>query len=167
MKHFLSTCLLICLAAGLFAQNSKTDEAAIRSIIQKKQDAWNKHDWVAFSQDYTDDATLVNFVGMFWKSKSDIISHLSSINDCCLSATSVKFDLQFFRPVSPGVDVVYIEETLFTDRDYSTPVQSYKKGEIEYKQIIAVYVKKGEEWKVTAEQLTLINQLLTPHKDIK
>jgi uncharacterized protein (TIGR02246 family) len=163
MKHSFITCLFSFFAAISFSQTNLSDEAAIKSIIQKQEDLWNKHDMVAFSQFYTDDATLINFIGMFWKGKKDIIEHFIAINDCCLVPTSVKFEFISLRNIAPGIAIVYVEETIVADKDYDVPGRHYKKGETDYKLITNVFVKENTNWKITATQLTLINQVVSPH----
>ncbi len=118
---------------------------------------------VAFSQFYTDDATLINFIGMFWKSKADIISHFNAINDCCLVPTTVKFDYKFMRRITPEVAIVYIEETIVADKAYDVPDRHYQKGEIDYKLLTSIFIKKNNDWMIAASQLTLINQRYSPH----
>jgi hypothetical protein len=51
----------------------------------------------------------------------------------------------------------------FADKDYDVPFRQYKKGDIDYKMVMDIFVKQNNEWKITAAQLTLINQMLSPH----
>lgn len=108
-------------------------------------------------------ATLINFIGDFWNSKTAIIDHFKKFNDCCLSPTSLKFEVKTIRFLTPDIGIVYIEETLFADRDYDVPLRHYKKGDTDYKWRIDVFEKKNDDWKVTSTQMTLINQILFPH----
>jgi len=163
MKHSLLISAFIFLTTALFAQNNANDEMAIKNVIQRQEASWNKHDWEAFSNYFTYDATLINFVGQFWKGKNDIISHFKLLGDCCLAPTSLKLDFKNARFIIPDIAIVYIEETIVADKDYDTPFHNYKKGETDYKMVTDVFVKKNNAWKITAAQLTLINQVLSPH----
>ncbi|MBO0939086.1 SgcJ/EcaC family oxidoreductase [Fibrella sp. HMF5335] len=163
MKHLLIVCMYVLLATKLFAQNNRTDEAAIKQVIKQQEAAWNRHDWEAFSGYFTDDGTLINFVGQFWKGRNDIVEHFKLLGDCCLSPTSLKFEFKSAKFLTPNIAVVYIEETLIADRDYDVPFRHYKKGETDYKMVTDVFVKTNNEWRVTAAQLTLINQIVSPH----
>lgn len=163
MKHFFLTCTFILITTILFAQNNEKDETDIKALKKQQETAWNKHDWKAFSSYFTDDATLINFIGQFWKSRNDIIAHLKELNDCCLSPTSLKFDVKNIRFLTPDIAVVYTEETLFADKDYDVPFHQYKKGDIDYKMLTDIFVKQNNEWKIKAAQLTLINQIISPH----
>jgi hypothetical protein len=43
---------------------SVADEAAVRAVIDRQTDAWNKHDMEAFVADATTDVDWINVVGM-------------------------------------------------------------------------------------------------------
>ncbi len=88
MKRSLLTPVFVFLAIALFAQNNTNDEKAIKNIIKQQEAAWNKHDWEAFSSYFTADATLINFIGQFWKGRADIIAHFKLLGSCCLEPTS-------------------------------------------------------------------------------
>lgn len=163
MKQLLLICLLICTTPCLFAQIKAADEAAIRLIIQKQEADWNKHDMDAFSQYFTDDATLINYIGMFWTDKKDILDHFHAFNDCCFVFTSIKLDFKKLRLISPDLAILYSEETIVADKDYDIPSHHYKKGDIEYKMVMQILIKKNNEWKITAQQLTSIDQGISPH----
>ncbi len=54
------------------AQNSSTDEAAIRQIVQQVQDGWNAHDGKAFAAPFAPDADYVVVNGMNLKGREVI-----------------------------------------------------------------------------------------------
>jgi uncharacterized protein (TIGR02246 family) len=165
MKNLSIGILLIFSATFVFAQDSTAIETVIKSIIQKQEEAWNKHDFATFCKFYTDDATFVNYIGMFWKSKKEIVDHLHAITDCCLVFTSIKLDFKNLRFLNNDIAIVYSEETIIADKAYDIPDHKYKQGETEYKMIIQVFVKGNNEWKITAQQLTAIDQFYQPHKN--
>src|SRR3954471_24921861 len=43
------------------------DEAAIRQLQARQQDAWNRHDAKAYAALFSDDGDVVNVVGWWWK----------------------------------------------------------------------------------------------------
>ena len=162
MKHLLLIFFFVFFTTALFAQSRTNDEMVIKNIIRQQQVAWNGHDWNAFSSYFTKDATLINFIGQFWKGRTDILAHFKLLNDCCLAPTSLEFTTKNIRFLSPAIAVVYLEEKLVADRDYDVPFHHYKKGETEYKMVTNIFVKENKEWKITAVQLTLINQIVSP-----
>ncbi|GAB3960541.1 hypothetical protein GCM10028805_58110 [Spirosoma harenae] len=143
---------------------TKQEQAAIQQVIKQQEIAWNKHDWKRFSNHFTDEGTLINGVGQLWKGKNEIFRNLTQLSDCCLSATSLTFEVKRVRFITADIAVVYIEETLLTDKDYSIPFHQYKKGDKEYKVLTDVFVKTNNDWKLTAMQVTMINQLISPHR---
>lgn len=163
MKQLILLAVFVLLATSLFAQNNKKDEIDIRNVIQQQQNAWNRHDWEALSSYFTDDAILINFVGQFWKGRNEILMHFKFLSKCCLEPTSLKFEFKQATFLTPDIAIVYTEETLFADKDYDVPFHKYKKGDIDYKWKVDVLEKKNGEWKITSTQMTLINQMLSPH----
>ena len=83
-------CLLIVMLSTtiVLAQNK---EEALKKIIEQQELDWNKNDIKSFSQAFSEDAVLINFLGMYWKGKENIITEFSHINDCCIKQTAVKF----------------------------------------------------------------------------
>lgn len=164
MKHSLLTCTFIFVLIIPFAQNSSNNEAAIKTVKKQQEAAWNKQDWEAFSSHFATDATLINFIGQFWKGRADIITHLKALSDCCLSPTSLTFEVKSIRFLTSEIAIVYTEEILYADKDYDVPFHQYKKGDKDYKMLTDIFIKKDNEWRIIAAQLTLINQLVSPHK---
>lgn len=164
MKQILITGYFLLSIYSLSAQNDKAVEKSIQSILQKQEDAWNKHDIDAMSVFFTDDATLVNFLGMFWKSKAEIQENLRRINEDVFKHSSIKLSLKKLKMITPGVAVANVEEQFNVEEDYTDIGQQYKKGDKNYKLILNVFIRKNNAWLITASQLTLINQFASPHQ---
>ena len=164
MKKILLTGCLLLSIYSLSAQNNNATEKSIRNILQKQEEAWNKHDIDGMGAYFTDDATLVNFLGMFWKSKAEIQENLRRINDDVFKHTSIKLSLKKLKVITPDVAVANVEEEFDVEEDYTDVGQQYKKGDKNYKLIMNVFVRKNNEWQITASQLTLINQFVSPHQ---
>jgi uncharacterized protein (TIGR02246 family) len=60
-------------------------KTAIKLIIRPHEEDWNRHDFEALCTYFTDDATFVNYIEMFWKGKKGIAAQLGAIADCCLA----------------------------------------------------------------------------------
>lgn len=163
-ETFFFTCACLLLVTMLSAQNNSSDEIAIKKVIQQQEDAWNKHDWETLTSYFTDSGTLINFVGEFWKGSDKILAHFNLLSACCLEPTSLRFEVKNIRFLAADIAIVNTEETLFAGKDYDVPLRQYKKGDTGYKWKTDVFVKKNNEWKVTSTQMTLINQLISPHK---
>lgn len=163
MKSSILLPVFIFLATALFAQNNTKDEIAIKKVIQQQGDARNKYDWETLSSYFTDDGILINPVGQFWKGRNEILAHLKLLSACCLEPTSAKSDVKDIRFLKPDIAIVYIEEILIASKDFDLPFHKYKKGDTDYNWKTDVFIKKNNEWKISSRQLTLINQLISPH----
>ena len=53
------------------------DEADIRNVETRQQEAWNRHDAKAYAALFTEDADLVNVVGWRWKARAEIEKKLT------------------------------------------------------------------------------------------
>ena len=51
---------------------SPEDATAIRAILDRQGDAWNRHDMDAFVADATPDVDWINVVGMHWKGRDTV-----------------------------------------------------------------------------------------------
>jgi uncharacterized protein (TIGR02246 family) len=49
------------------------DAAAIRAIMDRARDAWNRHDMDAFVADTMPDVDWINVVGMHWKGRETVL----------------------------------------------------------------------------------------------
>lgn len=135
---------------------SKNEE--LKKIIQQQESDWNKNDMKSFSKSFSDDAVLINFLGMYWQGKENIITQFSHINECCIKPTSVKFDWIDSKDLSANAVVAHIKETLTAKEDYAVPGGVVKKGTVNSKFITAVFEKTNAVWKIVSMQVTQINE---------
>lgn len=49
------------------------DEQAIKDVLHRYGDAWNRHDMKALAELFTDEAHWVNIVGMHWPGKAAVV----------------------------------------------------------------------------------------------
>ncbi|PXY45219.1 hypothetical protein DMB68_11025 [Flavobacterium hydrophilum] len=129
----------------------------LKKIIQQQELDWNKNDMKSFSNAFSEDAVLINFLGMYWQGKENIITQFSHINDCCIKPTSVKFDWIDSNILSENAAVAHIKETLTAKEDYAVPGGVVKKGAVNTKFITAVFEKKNNIWKIVSMQVTQVN----------
>lgn len=78
---------------ALGAQNAR-DEAEIRDLQVRQQEAWNRHDARAYAALFASDGDVVNVVGWWWKSRSEIETNLTAafavvFRDSTLTITDV------------------------------------------------------------------------------
>jgi len=149
-------CLLIVMLSTttVLAQNK---EEALKKIIEQQELDWNKNDMKSFSQAFSDDAVLINFLGMYWKGKQEIITQFFHINECCIKPTAVKLDWIDAKFLSENAAYAHIKETLTAKEDYAVPGGVVKKGTVNTKFITAVFEKQNSSWKITTMQVTQVN----------
>ena len=159
MKKILLLFLALISYSGI---NGQASDDSLKQIIQKQEADWNKNDMKAFSEAFSDDATLINFLGMYWKGKENISAQFSQINDCCIKPTSVKYELIDTKLINESSAVAYIKEELTAKSDYTIPGGLVKKGNIDQKYITAVFQKADKIWKIISMQVTQISPLAKP-----
>ena len=129
----LSTILLV--AAGFEAARSAetardVDEKAIRSLIARMVEDWNKHDMKSFSSHFADDGDSVNRFGQWFRGRAKIEEHLielhaSPFRDQLVGRTS---EVEVVRFITPEVAVAHECVKDGTSRNIMTYVLSKKDG---------------------------------------
>jgi uncharacterized protein (TIGR02246 family) len=90
------TLSLVTIVAGTaFGQDRSQDEAEIRNVEKRQQDAWNQHDAKAYASLFTDAGEIVNIVGWWWKGRPEIEKKLTDayafvFRDSALTVTDVQ-----------------------------------------------------------------------------
>ena len=59
-------------AASSSSSVAADDAAAIRALLDKRRDAWNRHDMDAFVADLMPDIEWINVVGTRWKGRDTV-----------------------------------------------------------------------------------------------
>jgi uncharacterized protein (TIGR02246 family) len=59
-------------AASSLSSVAADDAAAIRAILDRQRDAWNRHDMDAYVADTMPDTEWINVVGMHWKGRDTV-----------------------------------------------------------------------------------------------
>jgi uncharacterized protein (TIGR02246 family) len=136
------------LAATAFGQDKSQDEAEIRNVEKRQQDAWNQHDAKAYAGLFTEDGDIVNVVGWWWKGRAEIASKLTDayafvFKESALTLTDVQVKF-----LTPDIAVAHIKWTMTGAR---TP-----KGIPEPQQGIQIQVlqKQAGKWLIASFQNT-------------
>ena len=149
--------LLVILVSSSITAFAQTQADDLKNIISQQESDWNKNDMKSFSNAFSEDAVLINFLGMYWQGKENIITQFSHINDCCIKPTSVKLDWIDSKILSENAAVARVKETLTAKEDYAVPGGVVKKGAVNTKFITAVFEKKDKTWKIASMQVTQVN----------
>jgi uncharacterized protein (TIGR02246 family) len=85
---------------------SAADEAAVRAIIDRQTDAWNKHDMDAFVADATSDMDWINVVGMHWKGRDAVMkAHALLHKGMFANSHMLTPEITMMREIAPNVIV--------------------------------------------------------------
>ena len=105
MNRSLVILSLVFLAASFpgtgFSDSRERDEADIRNVETRQQQAWNQHDARAYASLFTEDGDCVNVVGWWWKGRAEIEKKLTAayafvFRDSVLTINQV--DVRFLGP---------------------------------------------------------------------
>ena len=136
------------LAATALGQNENPDEAEIRRLQRRQQDAWNQHDAKAYASLFTEDGDIVNVVGWWWKRRAEIEKKLTDayafvFKESTLTVTDVQFKF-----LTPEIAVAHVKWTMTGAR---TP-----KGIPEPQQGIQIQIlqKQAGKWLIASFQNT-------------
>ncbi len=143
-----------------FAQVA-SDEAAIRTLATRWEQAWNQHDMKQLFGLVTEDADFVNVGARHWKGRQQIeaehTSRLSQFRESTWTSTAVT--VQFLES---DVALVHVDWILKGDKDPDGTPRQPRGGVFTW-----VVVKRSGEWLIRAAQNTNLgpNQQLTPKHD--
>jgi uncharacterized protein (TIGR02246 family) len=85
---------------------SAADEAAVRAIIDRQTDAWNKHDMDAFVADAMPDLNWINVVGMHWKGRETVLkAHAVLHKGMFANSRMLTPEITMMREIAPNVIV--------------------------------------------------------------
>lgn len=159
MKRLVFSLVSFVLALTSIAQVKSSDSISLKTLVKNEEAAWNKHDWKDFTSRFTDDGTLINFVGAFWKDKNDILNHFTMFADALVD-TKLVFEIDRIRMLTDSIAIVYVKQVIEVTKDNDGPLHKNKKGDKEYKMISLVCLKKGSDWKITSMQVSPIDQTI-------
>lgn len=129
-------------------QNSNTDEAAVRQVVQQVQDGWNAHDGKAFAAPFAVDADYVVVNGMKQKGREDIEKGHTAIFSTIYKDSHNVGTVKSIRFLRPDVAVVHVEWNL----EFTAGGEA-KKG---HAMNTMVMTKDGGKWSIVAFQNTSI-----------
>lgn len=96
-----------------FAQNAQNkDEAEIRRVQTRQQDAWNRHDAKAYADLFSDDGDCVNVVGWWWKGRAEIEKKLGEAFAFVFRESTLTVEKVEVRFLTPQIAVAHVRWTM-------------------------------------------------------
>jgi uncharacterized protein (TIGR02246 family) len=82
------------------------DEAAIRAILDRQTDAWNRHDMDAFVADTMPDVDWINVVGRRWRGRETVLkAHAALHKGMFANSRMLTPEITMMREIAPNVIV--------------------------------------------------------------
>ena len=148
MKTLLALVILVFGLSPVWADQA-IDEAAIRDIQARWDDAWNRHDIPALSALVADDVRFVNVAGRVLKSRAEFQqlqtrTHAMQFKESIRTVTGT--DIKFF---TPDIAIAHVNWGMRGDKDADGTVRKPRNGVM-----IQVLVKRDGKWTIVAAQNT-------------
>lgn len=121
------------------------ENSAIRQLVKKYEDAWNRHDPIALAANYRTDATWVNWFGAYYVGRQDIEEHYRTTHNTYFKVshyyTRAVEDIQYLKP---DIAIAHVRTGLTDDTRY--PGETF-----EFRRMI-VLTKQDGVWLIQAGQ---------------
>ncbi len=157
-NSFIVVAFLIALSISIYGQESKSrnapnaaDEAAIRALLQKCIEGWNKGSGEAFAGQFAEDSDFVTANGMHLKGRKQNASHHQQIFDTFFKGTRLWAQVKNVRFLRPDVALMHTHGTILK------PGESDASPEPVAIQTLTVS-KHGNEWLIDAFHHTPIQR---------
>ncbi|MGY2009113.1 SgcJ/EcaC family oxidoreductase [Nocardia gipuzkoensis] len=132
--------------------DQRTDEDAIRDLLDRQAEAWAAGDAEAFAAVFTPDADYVTWVGTHFKGRADIaVSHVS-LFEKFLKGTHLDGEITQLRFLTPDVAVVHGKGAVLKGKQRRTRRNT--------KVQTTVAVRRDGRWQIAAFQNTKYHWLL-------
>jgi len=121
------------------------ENTAIRQLVKNYEDAWNRHDPRGLADNYTADATWVNWFGAYYIGREDIFVHYQQVHTTYFKATQYYTRaIEDITYTHPDLAIAHIRTGLTGDERF--PGQTF-----EFRRMI-VLIKREGTWKIFAGQ---------------
>jgi uncharacterized protein (TIGR02246 family) len=134
--------------ASAVGSDRARDESEIRQLQARQQDAWNRHDAVAYAALFTDDGDVVNVVGWWWRGRRDIERQLTAAYAVVFRESRLTVTDVAVKFLARDVAVAHVRWTMTgarTPPSIPEPRQGIQ---------IQVLHKRGNTWRIAAFQNT-------------
>ena len=124
------------------------DEQALREIVRRLEDAWNKSDSVAWSKLFAEDADFIHVLGGHFHGREAIEQGHRLIFDTVYKGSVNKFQVEKIRFAGPDVAIVFVFATLKVNNP-GMPPQLFARPTL-------IAQRRDAGWEVVTFQNTLV-----------
>jgi uncharacterized protein (TIGR02246 family) len=136
---------------------TSSDTAAIEATVRAFETYWNAHDMDSYAKLFTEDAQLVNVVGMWWRSRQQIMIATSAYHASFFKDNRVEISSIESHAIATGVAiaVIKLKQSAFVRPDGVT--------EPERTDILSFVLVNGDGgWLIAHCQNTVVDQEAAP-----
>lgn len=155
-KIFTLIALFISSFHSVFALE-QADQLAIENVIKGYTQAWNQRGCVGFADNFTEDASFVNILGMVFSGKTEIEDRHVKILETFLKDSILQIQSTELREIQPGVVIALVRWELLGN--FSFHPDAKKTLDIRKGVFTQVFINSDHKWEITASQNTLITTI--------
>lgn len=163
MRALMLTVLVIAAAVPVncpAATVSAADAQAIRAVIERKADAWNRHDMDAFVADTTPDVDWINIVGMHWEGRETVRRAHAVLHKGIFAHSRLLLpDRVELRQIAPGVIIAVTVSRIEGAAPLPSGAPYPEGGNI----MTLVFLKTGAGWRIAHVHNTPIDPNAARH----
>ncbi|RFS17056.1 SgcJ/EcaC family oxidoreductase [Emticicia sp. C21] len=135
------------LSFDVFSQSKTADEMAVEKQVDAMIASWNNHDYSDIANYTTEDASWVNIVGMWWKNRKEVKFAHQAYHERMFKTVRLTKNWIETRKIAPDVMIAHVNTHVGA---FQTPAGDLKPEADNL--LLAVFVKKGGKWLLTAAE---------------
>ena len=135
---------IVPVARGDDNETRRSDEAKIKAVIDRLDNAWNEHDMAKLAVNFTDDADFINVGGTWWKGRKQIEEAHAEAHRRFFGKSHVTLVDYRVKMLGPDTAVAIVTGKM---EGHELPKGAYK---TDYNRFTAVFVQARGEWKITS-----------------
>jgi uncharacterized protein (TIGR02246 family) len=107
---------------------SEVDRQEVRKLVYDFEEAWNRHDMIAFADLFHDDAEWVHWRGGLWSGKRDIFEGHKSVHETYYRASQAKVQgVEALHFLAPTVAYARVRSDMTGDARYPGETFRYRR----------------------------------------
>jgi uncharacterized protein (TIGR02246 family) len=160
-KAFLSGALLVLALSPLSStagapEGQAQDEAALRELVARQAEGWNRSDAAAWSRDFAPDADFVNIVGMVFSGRAEIEKRHAFVLANVFKGSRTRVTVRKLSFPRPGLALLETEHEVTQFSMLPPGIQPTEPGVLRTR-MKYVLTREQAGWQIIAGQNTAVN----------
>jgi len=148
--------LVLALAAAGAPEGHAQDEAALRALVARQAEAWNRSDAAAWSKDFAPTADFVNIVGMVFNGRAEIEKRHAAIFATVFKGSRTQVTVRKVSFPRPDVALLETEHEVTQFGALPPGIQPTEPGVLKTR-MKYVLTREQAGWQIVAAQNTAVN----------